>query len=1657
MAKRDVELVIRAKNEASKAVKSIADALDALTSNQEKFVKSAERTDSTLDALGKALGDLNKQFRGMTATAKVASELDNASAAMQRLEAETSKAEAEFEQLAATTKAATAETARLKAETEQAAAAMKTAKAATAQAAENQKQLNAAIREASSERDRLIKNEERFNQKLEDQKTRVSAATERYQKLAQQLANTVNPTETLKKSVESANKSLQAQETKLASLVSKQQANAQSLSQVGASLTDLQGKLEVSNSAYAAQKSSLDALTASHTGLKTALKSASVNERELATNTEAAASTLERQRGALEKSRAGLAELATTADKAEKALSDIATTGSAALQKALDAQKAKTKETGLAWKEAQAEAKRLAAEMDATARPTKEMAAYLEKVRAQAERLQAEFIAHRAALNVMGAAFREAGTDINTLGAAQQRFAAAQGQLDNDLAKVRAQADATAAAQRGLNNAAGSGAGGQRNLGSSARGAAGGLREGADASSRMARELTNLYGASRQAMSWTQRLRGEVLSLIAAYGGIQGVISLIRNVVDAYQTLEASQNRLLVALNGDQPKTAAELDWIRRNAERLGIEFGTLANEYSKFAIATQGTNLAGANTRKIFLSVAEAAKVAKISNEDMQGVFVALTQIVSKGAVQMEELRQQLGDRLPGAIQIMADGLGVGVDTLIKMMEQGQVTSEALIGFADKLTAKYGAQLPEALKSVNTAIGQLRNAAFQALVTIANSGFIEKFSDFVRTLTSWIQSAEGVQFFQNIGQALGALMSVLKEAVGHWRILAAVLAGIVGIKIGRVLQGFAVDLVRLQRGAQVSALYTAALSKNITVATAATTGMTAAVGRLTTGLRAMMASSGIGLLVTAISIGISAWGTSADQASEAMAKHREIVDSVKNGYDKAGGKIEEWAKKIEGATVTQSMAQLGALRALEAQQKKSMGGAFGRQDFFGLGISTGTMLGEGKRQADLLWDLAGRYKDGKVAVEDFIKAVDQIGQTAANDTIKTIAKSLLDTANQTKDTQQKIAEMEAVLRVLNGTATDADAVLLGLKKAGEGTAEGFKTGKFSIEDYTKALEKLKGFIPGLAIELKKMKDLAEVDAQGMIAFAEAVKSGDIGKIQAAIDTHSQARAAVLTTADESLLKEIAANSKINIEVLKAIGKDVTSREGFRSDAYLDSGGTPTIGFGSTSVRGRAVQMGDSISREDALRQLVADVEKFAAMVDAKVTVPITQSMRQALVSYAYNVGTVSKDIIEKINKGDFPGAQEAIRNGVATVNGQPNAGLKARRASEAELFGKDGFNTYEVAKAEEERNRKRIEDEEKFREELVATNEQRQFETDNLKLSGLQQEINKNIREAELKAQKLGIELSDEERKKIEATTTALYNQQNITKAAEEAEQRVNQLMEVRRSLVEQITYYQQNGESDKAVELQARLQEVNTQLQSAIQNAVGMWQAIGGPQADAAIAKLQTTALTITQAKQGFLDWNRVGQMFAQGLAGAFDRFAQGIAEGKKATEAAREAFLQFASDFLRQIAQMIIQQAILNALKSFFPGMGFGGVGVAHSGGVIGQTRNRTRNVDPAWFAGAMRYHSGGVAGLKPDEVPTILKKGEEVLTEEDPRHRFNGGAAGGDTGGQQPAGGTKILNLFDSASFLSEALNSSVGEKAILNFVKANSGAFKNAIG
>lgn len=157
----------------------------------------------------------------------------------------------------------------------------------------------------------------------------------------------------------------------------------------------------------------------------------------------------------------------------------------------------------------------------------------------------------------------------------------------------------------------------------------------------------------------------------------------------------------------------------------------------------------------------------------------------------------------------------------------------------------------------------------------------------------------------------------------------------------------------------------------------------------------------------------------------------------------------------------------------------------------------------------------------------------------------------------------------------------------------------------------------------------------------------------------------------------------------------------------------------------------------------------------------------------------------------------------------------------------------------------------------------------------------------------------------------------------------------------------------------------------------------------------------------------------------------------------------ESIGRAFLEMIAKTLQGIAMLIIQMIILDAVEKVtgIPVKAllqlYGAAGVFHEGGVVGESNGRTRQVSPLMFANAPRYHSGGIAGLAPDEMPAILRKGEEVIKESDPRHRFNGSETPGEGGGK---GIRQILAIGDEE--IANAMAGQAGERTVMTILKRN---------
>jgi GH24 family phage-related lysozyme (muramidase) len=147
------------------------------------------------------------------------------------------------------------------------------------------------------------------------------------------------------------------------------------------------------------------------------------------------------------------------------------------------------------------------------------------------------------------------------------------------------------------------------------------------------------------------------------------------------------------------------------------------------------------------------------------------------------------------------------------------------------------------------------------------------------------------------------------------------------------------------------------------------------------------------------------------------------------------------------------------------------------------------------------------------------------------------------------------------------------------------------------------------------------------------------------------------------------------------LPVLPAASSLIKQFEGFRPTAYIDTSGLPVVGYGQTRVNGKTVQLGQSISQEQANLALEQELLQIQQLVLAHVKVDLNPYQLGALTSLVYNAGTAAirnSTLIKKLNAGDYLGAsQEFLRWNKANSGGALVVlpGLTKRRAAEQQLF----------------------------------------------------------------------------------------------------------------------------------------------------------------------------------------------------------------------------------------------------------------------------------------------------------------------------------------------------------------------------------------------
>ena len=225
-------------------------------------------------------------------------------------------------------------------------------------------------------------------------------------------------------------------------------------------------------------------------------------------------------------------------------------------------------------------------------------------------------------------------------------------------------------------------------------------------------------------------------------------------------------------------------------SQKLLMPLEQTTKYFAQLRANTKEYNLSVADTKQILEGTALAIMATGGSAEDLDGAMRAVVQIMSKGGVQAEELRGQLGERFPGAVVKFAQANKMSFEELQKGLEAGTIGIREFINFAKKNYTDY-AKFSEQLATAPEYAGQRLKIAFEQLSLEVGSLFGPMGAEIQDTLTGVINGIANFvkenrvyirQFISDFGSIVGPIVKIFAQLLG--------VVAQFSVEVGKVFQG---------------------------------------------------------------------------------------------------------------------------------------------------------------------------------------------------------------------------------------------------------------------------------------------------------------------------------------------------------------------------------------------------------------------------------------------------------------------------------------------------------------------------------------------------------------------------------------------------------------------------------------------------------------------------------------------------------------------------------------------------------------------------------------------------------------------------------------------------------------------------------------------------
>ncbi|EGE3777018.1 tail tape measure protein [Escherichia coli] len=275
-------------------------------------------------------------------------------------------------------------------------------------------------------------------------------------------------------------------------------------------------------------------------------------------------------------------------------------------------------------------------------------------------------------------------------------------------------------------------------------------------------KTTSKNNHSEKASNGLDVLATSAIKAGTAIYSFQTALEAYKKVMEVGLKKEASQRAAQFVLGDEGAKRATE--FVKNLADSSGVDQIETLSSFAKFSAGAGDMNTD--QKESLFSNVIGTSRLMGLSTDEINGILKAFEQMASKGKIQAEELRGQLGDRMAGAFQLFARSLGMTTEELDKAMKDGKVLSKDVL---PKVSAEMGRMIDKAggwekiINSTQTQLGRLSNSWNNNLALMFD-GSQEGLTDFTRSLTNLLGSLGGQS--KNLGEHFGDLMKSMSNGI---------------------------------------------------------------------------------------------------------------------------------------------------------------------------------------------------------------------------------------------------------------------------------------------------------------------------------------------------------------------------------------------------------------------------------------------------------------------------------------------------------------------------------------------------------------------------------------------------------------------------------------------------------------------------------------------------------------------------------------------------------------------------------------------------------------------------------------------------------------------------------------------------------------------------